>query len=167
MSKTLGLDLSCSVCGYCISEDNNIIDCGFFDISIGSTYKEKSEIIIKGMVGKSFDVVVIEESLSGFSFGGSNATVILKLAKNKAVISYILEERWGIKIHSANAVTMRKQLFGISRIKGIPPKKFVKDRVDSMYDMSKWIILNKRGNVEKRMEDVYDAVVCSFFKPNC
>lgn len=161
----LGLDISTVTCGWAITEDKKIIECGFFDISEGTNYKEKAFIIINGLNGKKFDTITIEESLSGFAFGGTSQQVLLKLAMNKAVISYILEEYYKIKINSANAVTMRKQLFGVSRVKGIKPKAFVKDRIEKMFDMTPYIKYTSKGNVDKRMEDVYDAVVISVFEP--
>ena len=70
--KNLGLDLSTVVCGYCISENKIIVDCGFFDLSKVTTYKEKASIIINGLTNKVFDCIIVEESLSGFMYGKSN-----------------------------------------------------------------------------------------------
>ena len=159
----LGLDLSTTTCGWAITENKQIIDCGFFDISKVETYKEKAKIIIDGLMNKVFDKVNVEETLSGFAFGRTSQQTLLKLAKNKAVICYILEETWKLPICYSNAVTMRKQLFGISRIKGIKPKVFVKQKIEEMYDMTQWIKLNRNGIPDKRMEDVYDAIVVSRF----
>jgi hypothetical protein len=58
---------------------------------------------------------------------------------------------------------MRKQLFGISRLKGMKPKEFVKQRIEEMYNVSKWIVLNRNEVPDKRMEDVYDAIVASCY----
>jgi Holliday junction resolvasome RuvABC endonuclease subunit len=161
--KQLGLDLSTSVCGYAITENKTIIDCGFFDLSKSSTYKEKANIIIKGVGNKNFDIINVEENLSGFAFGKTSQQTLLKLAKNKAVICYILEEYYKKPIYYANATTMRKQLFGISRLKGMKPKEFVKQRIEEMYNVSKWIVLNRNEVPDKRMEDVYDAIVASCY----
>lgn len=159
----LGLDLSTSTCGWAITKDKQIVDCGFFDISKVNTYKEKAYIIIGGLSSQTFNKVNVEETLSGFAFGKTSQQTLLKLAKNKAVICYILEETWKLPICYANATTMRKQLFGVSRIKGIKPKIFVKQKIEEMYDMVSWIKLNRNGIPDKRMEDVYDAIVCSLY----
>lgn len=160
----LGLDLSTSVCGYAITNGNNIIECGYFDISKSNTYKDKAIVIINGLNNKSFDIINVEENLSGFAFGKTSQQTLLKLAKNKAVICYILEEYYKKPIYYANATTMRKQLFGKARIKGIKPKEFVKQNIEKMFDVSPWVKLNKNGNIDKKMEDVYDAIVTSFYK---
>ena len=160
MIKTLGLDISCSTCGFAIIENKIIIDAGFFDISDVTTYKEKSNIIIDGLKGKQFDSINVEESLCSFTFGKTSQNTILKLAINKAVICYILEEYYGIKINSINVNTARKYLFNKCRIKGVKSKIFVKQQVESMFPyINKFIITTKRGNFDKRNEDMYDAVV--------
>lgn len=159
----LGLDLSSSVCGFAITEYKKLLDVGFFDISKKETYKEKANIIIEGLKEKKFDIVNVEENLSGFAFGKTSQQTLLKLAKNKAVICYILQEEWKLPFYYANATTMRKQLFGISRVKGIKPKDFVKQQIEKIYDMSPWIRLNRNGVPDKKMEDAYDAIVVSCY----
>jgi hypothetical protein len=104
---------------------------------------------------------MIEESLFGFAGGGTSQQVIIKLVKNKAVVGYILENHYKLKVESIHAQTARKKAFGIARIKGIKSKVFVKEQVEKLYDMKPWTILNKKGNEEKRMEDVRDAIVLS------
>lgn len=163
MNNTLGLDLSCSTCGFAITENKNLIDAGFFDISKVETYKEKANIIINGLYGKFFNRINVEETLSGFAFGKTSQQTLLKLAKNKAVICYILEEHYHLPMIYANATTMRKQLFGKCRVKGIKPKEFVKWNIEERYDVSKWLMLNKNGVPDKRMEDIYDAIVASCY----
>lgn len=163
MNNTLGLDLSCSTCGFAITENKNLIDAGFFDISKVETYKEKANIIINGLYGKFFNRINVEETLSGFVFGKTSQQTLLKLAKNKAVICYILEEHYHLPMIYANATTMRKQLFGKARIKGIKSKEYVKQQIEKMYDMTTWIKNNRNGIPDKRMEDVYDAIVVSCY----
>ena len=60
----LGLDLSTSTCGWAITKDKQIVDCGFFDISKVNTYKEKAYIIIGGLSSQTFNKVNVEETLS-------------------------------------------------------------------------------------------------------
>jgi Holliday junction resolvasome RuvABC endonuclease subunit len=161
----LGLDLSTSCCGYAITENKKLTDVGFFDISKVEKYKDKAKIIIDGLADKVFDCINVEENLSGFAFGKTSQQTLLKLAKNKAVICYILEEHYNLPMYYANATTMRKQLFGISRVKGIKPKVFVKERIENMFDLSPWIKLNRNGVPDRRMEDAYDAIVVAYYEP--
>ncbi len=157
----LGLDLSTTTCGLAITENKEIITASFVDISKTESYKEKADLIITSLAGHTFDKIMIEESLFGFAGGGTSQQVIIKLVKNKAVIGYILENHYKVKVESIHAQTARKKALGAARIKGVKPKVFVKESIDKMYDMTKWTVLNKKGNEEKRMEDVRDAIVLS------
>jgi len=159
--KVLGLDLSCSTCGWAVSENKIIIGAGFVDISDAIEYAAKAELIITALKDQTFEKIMIEESLFGFAGGGTSQQVIIKLVKNKAVVGYILENHYKLKVESIHAQTARKKAFGIARIKGIKSKVFVKEQVEKLYDMKPWTILNKKGNEEKRMEDVRDAIVLS------
>jgi hypothetical protein len=80
----LGLDLSSTTCGWALTENKKLIDAGFFDISVARSYKDKAAIIITGLADKKFDVVNIEETLSGFAMGRTRQQTILMLAKNKS-----------------------------------------------------------------------------------
>jgi hypothetical protein len=135
--------------------------CGFVDISDAIEYAAKAELIITALKDQTFEKIMIEESLFGFAGGGTSQQVIIKLVKNKAVVGYILENHYKVKVDSIHAQTARKKAFGIARIKGIKSKVFVKEQVEKLYDMKPWTILNKKGNEEKRMEDVRDAIVLS------
>lgn len=159
--KVLGLDLSCSTCGWAVSENKIIIGAGFVDISDMIEYAAKAKLIITALKDQTFEKIMIEESLFGFAGGGTSQQVIIKLVKNKAVVGYILENHYKLKVESIHAQTARKKAFGIARIKGIKSKVFVKEQVEKLYDMKPWTILNKKGNEEKRMEDVRDAIVLS------
>lgn len=162
--KKLGLDLSTVTAGYCISENKKIINCGFIDISKVKKYKEKAKLIIDYLKDKEFDIIIIEESLSGFQYGRSSIQTIIKLAQNKAVIGYILEENFQKPVYYVNATTLRKDLFGISREKGINPKEFVKKNIEKMFNITPWIKYNKINNIDMRMKDVYDAIVASCYE---
>jgi hypothetical protein len=159
--KVLGLDLSCSTCGWAVTENKIILGAGFVDISDAIEYAAKSELIITALKDQTFEKIMIEESLFGFAGGGTSQQVIIKLVKNKAVVGYILENHYKVKVDSIHAQTARKKSFGIARIKGIKSKVFVKEQVEKLYDMKPWTIYNKKGNEEKRMEDVRDAIVLS------
>ena len=163
--KQLGLDLSTVTSGWAVSEDTKLLNCGFFDISKVKTYKEKAKIIINGLENIEFDNICIEEAVNRFALGNSSADTIIKLIKNKVVISYILEEHYKKEIISAGALTMRKNVFGKAFIKGVKSKEYVKQKIESMFDVSKYIIKTSRGNVDVRMGDVYDAIVASLFSP--
>lgn len=159
--KCLGLDLSTTVCGYAITENKAILHAGFIDIAKVEGYREKADLIIATLVGTTFDKIIIEESLFGFAGGGTSQQVIIKLVKNKAVVGYILENHYGIKVESIHAQTARKKALGAARVKGVKAKVYVKGAIEKLYDMTPWTVYNKKNNPDKRMEDLYDALVLS------
>lgn len=162
MPKILGLDLSTRCCGWAITEDKKIVYMGFVDISNVESYKEKADLIIAALTGQSFDKIVIEESLFGFAGGGTSQQVIIKLVKNKAVIGYILENHYNIKVVSIHASTARKAALGAARIKGIKPKVYVKSMIEKMFDTAPYLTYGKRTQKPvKETEDMYDALVLS------
>lgn len=161
----LGLDLSSTTCGFALASNGKLIDAGFIDISKADSYKEKAYLIIDKLKNKKFDKIHIEEALASFMFGKSSQQTILKLAMNKAVICYILEEEFNVKINHFNVNTMRKKLFGKCRIKGVKPKEFVKIELESLLpDVKKFTVLNKKGNWDEKNSDMYDAVVASLYE---
>ena len=159
--KVLGLDLSTTTCGWAIAENKIILGAGFVDISDVIDYAAKADLIITALKDQTFEKIMIEESLFGFAGGGTSQQVIIKLVKNKAVVGYILENNYKLTIESIHAQTARKKALGAARCKGIKAKVFVKEQVEKLYDMTAWTIYNKKGNEEKRMEDVRDAIVLS------
>ena len=159
--KVLGLDLSTTTCGWAVTENKIILGAGFVDISDIEDYAIKSDLIISALKGQSFEKIMIEESLFGFAGGGTSQQIIIKLVKNKAVVGYILENHYKIKVNSIHAQTARKKALGAARCKGIKAKDFVKNELEKLYDLSPWTIYNKIKNPDKRMEDVRDAIVLS------
>lgn len=167
---TLGIDASTTTIGWSFfsKNSNEVLDCGFLDIKKLSTNKEKAyhfvDNLIKRPLFKSVEVIVLEGALSGYRGGKTTQQTIILLARWNAVFEYILREEFpNLTIHLQSVNTIRKNVFGKCRIKGMKPKEYVKMKLDEKYDLSKFIIKNTRGNVDKRMEDVYDAITCSMY----
>jgi hypothetical protein len=168
---TLGIDASTTTIGWSFFS-NEILDCGFVDIKKLETNKEKSYEFIDHIKTnsnfKNCDNIILEAALSGYVGGFTSQQTIIKLTRWNAVFEYILREEFPEKnIHLESVNTIRKNVFGKCRIKGIKPKEFVKFQLESKVpDLDKHIVYNKKGNVDKRTEDIFDAIVCSMFKLN-
>ena len=163
----LGLDLSTSCCGvaYIQHPDKKILDAFFIDISKVDTTKEKIKLIIDVLDKHSikFDSINLEASLSGFAGGFTSQQVIIKLSRFNAVTEYVLNEHYNITVNLIGAMTARKQLFGKCREKGMKPKNFVRQELSKIYDLEKYNKTTKTGLLDKRVADVYDAVVIGCF----
>lgn len=165
---TLGLDASTSTVGWAFSDDTKIVNAGFLDISHLETSKEKSFFVLdhlrSTLLLNRVDEINLEAALSGFAGGRTSQQVIIKLARFNAVFEYIISEETKLKINLCNVNTMRKQLFGKARVKGIKPKEFVKANVVQFFDVVKYDKKKKKGSWDERNGDMYDAVVCALFK---
>jgi len=168
---SLGLDASTTVCGFAFTDENRkILHAGFIDLTKFDTNRAKAWGIVERLktepLWSKIDRVNLEAALSGFS-GPSSRTVVIKLARFSATLQYVLEDVFGLdKLVLVNATTARKQLFGKARIRGTKPKIFVDAELSKLYDISPWIIKNRIGNIDKRMEDVKDAIVIATYEPN-
>jgi hypothetical protein len=166
---TLGLDASTNVVGYAFLEDKKILTGGFIDISKQKTIKEKSYYVLDILEDMSYiiddkvDTIVLEDTLSGFAFGRTRAQTVIKLIKFNVLFTYILEEALKLDIVHVNPRSARKNAFGRAFIKGVKPKDFVKENIERLYDTSKFTLMNKRKNWDRRNADMYDAIVCALW----
>jgi hypothetical protein len=162
----LGLDASTSTVGYAFSNSGDVIDASFIDISGIKNNREKATKVIDVLknhpLADKITTINLEGSLSGFA-GPSSRTVVILLARWNAVLEYALQDAFNVNINLVGAMTARKQVFGASRVAGIKPKEFVKMEMNKLYDMTPWIVNNKRGAPDKRNEDIYDAAVISLY----
>ena len=166
-----GLDASTTVCGYAFTDENKqIVAAGFLDLTPFATNRLKSAAVV-AMIKTKFpidhnklDRINLEGALGGFS-GPSSRVVVVKLARWSAILEFVLQDAFACPINLINATTARKQLFGKARIDGINPKVYVKSMIDTLYDMTPWIVKNRIGNPDKRTEDMFDAVVMATYNP--
>lgn len=157
----LGFDASTTTVGYCFSKDKEILSCGFIDISKIDNNKDKTLHVIENLPKIDFDKIILESPMLGFGFGKTSQQTIIKLIRFNAIFEYIITEHYGKELELINVSTARKKVFGKSRIKGIKPKEFVSQEIQKIVDIDKFAIYNKLGNLDKRMSDVYDAIVLS------
>lgn len=165
----LGLDSSTSVTGWAFSDNGVIIDAGFIDTKKFETTKEKTYHVIsvleKNKLIKSVEYINLEAALSGYAGGFTSQQTIITLARHNAVFAYIIEEHFKLKVNLLSVNTMRKQLFGKCRIKGIKSKDFVKMELERLIpDVTKFVTLNKKGNWDEKNGDMYDGIVCALYK---
>ena len=165
---TLGLDISTTCVGYAFTKDKKILDMGFIDIKKETTPKEKVFKVLDFLNKSSYIdqvfTIYVEDNLQGFAGGRTSQRVIVKLAKFNAILCFMLEEVFDMKVHNINPMTARKFVFGKARIKGIKAKDFVKMKIEEMYDTKKWCKHTARENWDKRNIDMYDGLVMSLFE---
>jgi len=162
----LGLDLSTTMCGFAFTDNKKIIDAGYIDISKKNDILDKIQFILYALKKRNIDIsfLNLEAPLSGFSGGRMKQQIIIKLVKINTLTEYIISKEFGVPVQLVSATTARKQLFGKSRIAGVNPKIYVKNELEKLYNISQYITYNRNGNINKGVEDLFDAIVISLYK---
>ncbi len=169
MSKnknSLGLDISSTVVGYCISSSkHNVLEAGYIDIHKEPSIKAKAHKVVHVIenLENPPSSIIVEDSLSGFGGGRTSQQTIVKLAKCNAVISYVVEALFQLEVDHVNVSTLRKAVFGKSREKGKDSKQFVREQLEKKIDLSEFIVYNSRNNYDKKNYDMLDAAVASLY----
>jgi hypothetical protein len=165
----LGFDCSTNTAGYAFCKDGEIVNAGFVDISKFETNKDKAFGVINHLETlpelSTINHINLEAALSGFASGFTSQQVLIKLTRFNAIFEYIISERWKKPINLINVNTGRKKVLGHARIKGMKNKEMVKMLLPNVVkNIHKFDIKNKKGNIDKRMEDVWDAIVMSLYE---
>ena len=79
------------------------------------------------------------------------------------LLLFLLEHQLQKKPVLVNATTARKQLFGKSRVKGKTAKEYVREQVESKFDVEKYMKTTRTGLWDKRNMDALDALVVAKF----
>lgn len=160
----LGLDASTTVCGWAMYDGQKVVDAGFIETEKLETNKNKAFHILKE-IGKNPNVALISEvkleaALSGFMGGRTSQQVVIKLARFNAVLEYIVGEHWSVPVRLINASTARKSVLGKAFVKGMKAKDYVRQELPKRIPyLSQFDKLNKKGEWNKKNEDMYDAIV--------
>ena len=166
--KKIGLDASTTTVGFAFVDNKNVIDIGFIPIDKQKTIRDKVQLTMEELTKldpfAEVDKIYIEDNLSGFSRGRTSQQTIIKLAKFNAVLTYCLEFAYGEIVEGVNPMTARKHLFGKARVKGKTAKEFVKEEINSLYNLEEYVKLTKTGLWDKRNMDSYDALVCALYE---
>jgi hypothetical protein len=159
----LGLDISTSILGYTILDNNGkIVVCDCIDMR-----KEETDILVKGAIVErkfedlskqyNFEKVYIEQSLQAFRPGLSSAQVILTLGKFNGIVSYLASKIFNIPPEFIGATTARKEL-GIKVAKGENAKEIVlKHLLDTVPEFV--VQYTPKGNPKQGTYDRADSYV--------
>ena len=165
-SYCLGLDISSTVVGYCVSTSKEkVTNAGYIDVRKETSIKEKAHKVANELDKLHFDPykIIVEDTLSGFGGGRTSQQTIVKLSKCNAVISYVIEALYEMDADHVNVSTLRKAVFGKSREQGKDSKTFVREQLEKVIDLSDFIVYNSRKNYDKRNYDMLDATVASLY----
>ena len=160
----LGLDSSTSTTGFAFFNGYEIVDAGFIDTSKLKTNKEKMISIVSSLSDRpnmtQVTEIKLESALCGFQRGKTSQQVVIMLARFNGILEYVLNDTFKVPVSLISANTARKKLLGKAFIKGMTAKEYVKQELPKhVLNLEKYIKLNKRGNYDKKNEDMMDAIV--------
>ena len=164
----LGLDASTSIVGWAFADRKCITDAGFLNISKLETNKEKGRFVIDFLSKHPSSIHItkanLEAALSGFGGGLTSQQTIITLSRWNAVFEYMLTEYFKFPVILCNVNTMRKEVFGKARIKGMKPKDYVKQELPKLVpNLAQFDKLNKKKTWDAHNGDMYDAIVCALY----
>ena len=110
----LALDISTSCTGYCIFDEDKLIDIGSINLSkhkglFDKATQVKSDII-KLNKKHAITHVAVEENLQAFRPGLSSAKTLMTLAQFNGVVRWICHERLEVPVEAINVNTARKSV---------------------------------------------------------
>lgn len=160
----LGFDISTSVTGIAIIDDNNnLIYKDHWDLKKHKDFFDKALYVkdkiydLRYKFGNKINSIYIEQSLQSFRSGFSSAKTLSTLSRFNGTVSWICYEHFKLKPNYLAATSARK-LNGITVPKGKKAKEivinFLLDNEDS-FDVE----YTKHGNIKSHYYDISDAII--------
>ena len=110
----LALDISTSCTGYCIFDEDKLIDIGSINLSKHKGLFEKASLVKSEILRLSSKYkvsnVAVEENLQAFRPGLSSAKTLMTLAQFNGVVRWICHENLNVPVESINVNTARKSV---------------------------------------------------------
>ena len=159
----LGLDISTSITGYTLIDEDEIILNGAWDTRKYKDFFEKVVHVKAGLVkireeyGKRITAVYIEQSLQTFRSGFSSAKTLSTLARFNGIVSWLVFDQYKIKPEYVAATSARK-LCGIKVSRGQKAKAVVLDYL-LKNEPSFTVEYTRHGNPKPDSYDRADSIV--------
>jgi|TARA_R110000824_G_scaffold62352_4_gene165161 Holliday junction resolvasome RuvABC endonuclease subunit len=108
----LALDISTSCTGYCLFDEDRLLDIGYINLSKHKGLFEKASHVKDRILSLShkhnITSIVVEENLQAFRPGLSSAKTLMTLAQFNGVIRWICHESLSVPVTSLNVNSARK-----------------------------------------------------------
>ena len=154
----LGLDISTSIVGVCIMEDNKILHSDYIDLRKIKNFLQKAVTVENYLENLDFKIepIFIEEAFTFFRGGGSTAKRMSLLQKFNGVVSWICYKNTGLEPVYISPISARSKC-GIK----VPRGRKAKDVVMEYFIKSQEIQIDytRYNNVQQYCYDVADAVI--------
>jgi len=156
----LGLDVSTSIVGVCILENDKIIYTDYVDLRKTGSFFEKARKVETTLkeVKEKYDVkhIFIEQALMFFRRGGSTAKTMSILQRFNGIISWMCYNIYDMEPNYISPISARSKC-GIKIARGKKAKEVVMEHFIESKEFE--IIYTRFGNVQKYCYDIADAIV--------
>ena len=156
----LGLDISTSIIGVCILENDKIIYTDYIDLRKTGSFFEKARKVETTLkeVKEKYDVkhIFIEQALMFFRRGGSTAKTMSILQRFNGIISWMCYNIYDMEPNYISPISARSKC-GIKIARGKKAKEVVMEHFIESKEFE--IIYTRFGNVQKYCYDIADAIV--------
>ena len=156
----LGLDVSTSIVGVCILENDKIIYTDYVDLRKTGSFFEKARKVETTLkeVKEKYDVkhIFIEQALMFFRRGGSTAKTMSILQRFNGIISWMCYNIYDMEPNYVSPISARSKC-GIKIARGKKAKEVVMEHFIESKEFE--IIYTRFGNVQKYCYDIADAIV--------
>lgn len=110
----LSLDISTSCTGYCLFDENDLVDIGSINLNKHKGLFAKATQIKAAIIelDKKYPInnVAVEENLQAFRPGLSSAKTLMTLAQFNGVVRWICHEQLSVPVKSINVNSARKSI---------------------------------------------------------
>jgi len=110
----LALDISTSCTGWCLFDENELVDIGHIDLGKHKDFYQKASRVKSELqdINKNHNVtsIAVEENLQAFRPGLSSAKTLMTLAQFNGTVRWICSEEFDIKPEAINVNTARKTI---------------------------------------------------------
>ncbi|MCK5345081.1 MAG: hypothetical protein KAR20_16845 [Candidatus Heimdallarchaeota archaeon] len=156
----LGLDISTSIIGVCILDDDKIVKTDYIDLRKVGDFFEKAQAVEDRLkeISSSYKIehIFIEQALMFFRRGGSTAKTMSILQRFNGIVSWQCYQIFKMEPNYVTPISARSKC-GIKVAKGKKAKEVVMEHF--IHSKEFQIDYTRYGNVQKYCYDIADAVV--------
>ena len=156
----LGLDISTSIVGVCVMNDNKIVHTEYIDLRKTGNFFEKARKVEDSLkeIKKNHKIehIFIEQALMFFRRGGSTAKTMSVLQRFNGIISWQSYKLFDMEPNYVTPISARSKC-GIKVARGKKAKEVVMEHFIESQEFE--IIYTRHGNVQKYCYDIADAIV--------
>ena len=156
----LGLDISTSIVGVCVMNDNKIVYTEYIDLRKTGNFFEKAQKVQDSLkeIKKEHNIehIFIEQALMFFRRGGSTAKTMSVLQRFNGIISWQCYQLFDMEPNYVTPISARSKC-GIKVARGKKAKEVVMEHFIESQEFE--IIYTRHGNVQKYCYDIADAII--------